>query len=1072
MTSDRASRCFANTVLMLLTLTLQTGLALAQESSTANPLGALRWRFVGPYGNRAAAIAGEAGNPMVDYVGAAAGGIWKTENGGVDWKAVFDHEDVSAVGALAVSESDPHTVWAGTGETFLIRPFYPMGDGVYKSTDAGEHWQHMGLDSTGHVGRIVIDPHNAERVFVCALGQAFKQEPNRGVYRTLDGGRTWEHVLSVDTGTGCSDLAMDPNDPNTLFAGMWPLLIYPWDLHSGGRTGGVYVTHDGGATWHKLGGHGLPGVDHPLGKVAVAIAHSNPKVVYALVQDSQPGLYRSDDGGETWAFVSHDHMMMQRDSYYVRFGISTSDPDRLYFLSPNYVISLDGGKTFIMPRRGGASGARGFASAGGDNHDMWIDPTNPDRIMVANDAGAQISLDGSKSFEHIRLPIAQVYHVSVDDQTPYNIYGNLQDASSFFAPSNTLSGGFFGGGIRASDFRPVGGCESGFATPDPSDNDIVWSGCYEGVITRINLKDGQVRDVSVWPDVADGWPASDIKERWHWTVPLEISPFNPKQVYVGSQYVHMTTDGGQTWKRISPDLTLNDKSHQGNTGGITYDNLYTYDGDVIYSIAESPRQEGLIWVGTNDGQVNLTKDGGANWTNLTKNIPNLPPYGTIWNIEPSNFDAATAYITVNLEQMGDYDAYVYKTSDYGQSWKLISAGVPKSVNSSAHCVIEDPVRPGMLYLGSDNAIYVSWDDGDHWTKLNNNMPPAPVYWLTVQQRFDDLVIATYGRGDFILDDLGALRGFDKAQAAGAVQLFTPRPAYRFRQREDTPLSEPGTRVVGQNPPYGADINFYLPTADAGATVTIAGSDGKTIRTLDVKARAGLNRVWWDLRGENGKMPHLLVPPPDAPWVENGADGYRIVTGIMIPNTVRGPMAVPGTYSVTLSAAGTTATAELRVLADPHSLGTSATMSAQATFQQQVIGEIDRVSGMIEQLEQARQRVATVMERVGNDPKQKAVVAAANRLADSAMAIEGKLIDIYLTDGNEDLNRHPSQLYQKLTALYDKDQADLGPTAAELQVNEYFRQWMAQSQAALTRFEAKDVPAFDAVLRAHHLSLTP
>ncbi|MHB2032558.1 MAG: VPS10 domain-containing protein [Gemmatimonadaceae bacterium] len=1038
----------------------------------ANPLAAMRWRFVGPYGNRAAAIAGVAGNPMVDYVGAAAGGIWKTENGGVDWRPVFDHENVQAIGALAVSESDPDVVWAGTGETFLIRPFYPMGNGVYKSTDAGEHWQHMGLDSTGHVGRIVIDPHDAQRVFVCALGQAFTPEPNRGVYRTTDGGKTWEHVLAVDVNTGCSDLAIDPQDPNTLFAGMWPLLVRPWNLNSGGPTGGVYVTHDGGTTWHKIVGHGLPAADHPIGKVAVAIAHSDPRVVYALLQDSEPSLYRSSDGGETWTLVSHDHMMMQRDSYYVRFGVSTADPDRLYFLSPNYTISPDGGKTFLLPGRRGRGGANDFASAGGDNHDMWIDPTNANRIMVANDAGAQLSLDGSRSFEHIRLPIAQVYHVSVDDQIPYNIYGNLQDASSFFGPSNTLSGGFFGGGITASDFRPVGGCESGFATPDPSDNDIVWSGCYEGVITRVNLKDGQVRDVSVWPDVADGWPPKDVKERWHWTIPLEISPFDPKRVYVGSQYVHETTDGGQTWKTISPDLTLNDKSHQGNSGGITHDNLYTYDGDVIYSIAESPKRQGLIWVGTNDGQVQLTKDGGATWTNVTRNIPNLPPYGTIWNIEPSHFDPATAYITVNRQQMGDYGAYVYKTSDYGQSWRFISGGVPTSFNSSAHCVIEDPVRPGMLYLGTDNAVYVSWDDGGHWTHLNNNLPAAPVYWLVVQRRFNDLVISTYGRGDYILDDVTALRNFDRVENANAVHLFPPRPAYRFRRRGDTPLSEPGVRVIGQNPPYGADINFYLPAADSSVTVAIADGNGRTVRTLNAHGREGLNRVWWDLRGENGKMPHLLVPPPGAPWVRNNRDGYRIVTGIMIPSQVRGPLMIPGRYTVRLTAGGHTQAAALTVLPDPHSLGSAQTLAAGLRFHQQVIGEIDSVSDMIERLEQARERAAAVEERAGTDRSPQAVVQAAHRLADSATAIESKLIDIYLTDGNEDLNRHPSQLYQKLTALYDKDQADLGPTAAEVEVNAYFRQWMARSQAALDKFLATDVPAFDGVMRSHHMSLIP
>jgi photosystem II stability/assembly factor-like uncharacterized protein len=1042
------------------------GLVFAAAAQTGNgehnPLAQLRWRFIGPNGNRAAAIAGAPGNPMVDYVGAASGGIWKTENGGVTWKPVFDHEDVSAIGALAVAQSAPNVVWAGTGEIWLIRAYYPMGDGVYKSTDGGGHWQHMGLEETGHIGRIVIDPHNPQRVFVCALGQAFRPQHERGIFRTLDGGATWQQVLFVNENTGCSDLAMDPGDPNTLYAGMWPLLIHPWNLDSGGTGGGVYVSHDGGATWHKVVGHGMPPADHAVGKVAVAVAPSDGQRVYALVQDTQPSLYRSDDAGASWTLVSHDHLMLQRDSYYDRFGVSPTDENRLYFLSPNYVISLDGGHSFLRPRTGG------FASAGGDNHDLWIDPLNANRIMVANDAGASISLDGSRSFESIRLPIAQVYHVTTDDQIPYNVYGNIQDSNSFRGPSNSLESGFFGGGIHAANFQSVGGCESGFATPDPSNPDVIWSGCYEGVISRMDLRDGQVRDVSVWPDVSDGWAPANVKYRWNWSIPLALSPFDPNHVYAGSQYVHETTDGGQTWKTISPDLTLNDKSHEGNSGGITFDNLYTYDAALIYSLALSPVKRGIIWAGTNDGQVSVSRDGGSRWSNVTKNIPNLLPMGTIWNIEPSPFDAGTAYITVNLEQMGNYNAYVYKTSDYGQSWQFISGGIPHSMNNSAHCVIEDPVRKGMLYLGTDNAVYVSWDDGGHWTNLNNNLPHAPVYWLTVQKRFNDLVIATYGRGDYILDDVTPLRAYDPTRQS--AQLFSPRSAYRFRQVGDGRMSEPGARIVGENPPYGADINFYLPTAEPRAEITIIGADGKTLRKLKVKGEPGINRVWWDLRGENGRMPHMLVPPPDAPWVANGPEGYHILTGIMIPQVVRGPLVLPGTYTVRLTAGKQKLTAPLTVLADPHSLGTPASLRSESEFETELLAEIDQVSDMIEHLEWTRRQLASIDARYGDTASAKPVVDAAKTLADRAIAIEGKLIDVYLTDGNEDLNRHPSELYQKLTALYDKNEADQGPTAGDIGVNNYFREWMAQSQNALRQFQQKDLPAFNAVLKSHNLQL--
>jgi photosystem II stability/assembly factor-like uncharacterized protein len=599
---------------------------------------------------------------------------------------------------------------------------------------------------------------------------------------------------------------------------------------------------------------------------------------------------------------------------------------------------------------------------------------------------------------------------------------------------------------------------------------VVWSGCFQGVVSRIDLRDGQQRDVSAWPDVYDGWAPKDVKYRWHWTIPLAISPSDPKRIYIGSQFVHETTDGGQTWRVISPDLTLNDKKYQGDSGGITHDNLYTYDASVIYSIAESPAKPGIIWAGTNDGQISITRDGGKQWTNLTKNISGLQPMGTIWNIEPSPFDAGTAYITVNLEQMGDYNAYVYKTSDYGQSWKLISSGVPKSVNSSAHCVIEDPVRKGMLYLGTDNAIYISWDDGGHWTPINNGLPPAPVYWIAFQKRFNDLVIATYGRGDYILDDVTALRDLDKAQAAKAPALFAPRPAYRYRTVSSRPLQEPGTRIVGQNPPYGADINFYLPAADPHASVAITGSDGKTIRTLKVNARPGLNRLWWDLRGEDGQMPHMLVPPPGAPWVENGPDGYHILTGIMIPRVVRGPLVVPGRYTIQLTAAGRTLTASLTVLADPHSLGTPASIAAEEDFQTQLITEINRVAAMIEHLEWVRKQLAGLEMQYRDDVGRKPLVDAAKTLAEQAIAIEGKLIDIHLTNGNEDPNRNPSELYQKLTALYDKGDADQGPTSQELEVNRYYEQWLETSATDLHQFEGKDVPAFDDLLKKSHLLL--
>jgi len=768
-----------------------------QPDDISNPFRKLHFRPLGPVGNRAASIVGEPGNPLVVYVGAAAGGVFKTENGGTTWRPVFDNEDVAAVGALAVSPVDHNLVWAGTGEPWLIRPFYPLGDGVYKSTDAGKTWAHVGLEETGHIARIVVDPHNAEVAYVCAVGQAYRPQHERGIFRTIDSGKTWQQVLFVDENTGCSELSMDAHDSQTLFAGTWQVDIKTWNLNSGGKGSGVYVTHDAGAHWKKLSGHGLPDAGQPLGKVAVGVAPSDPSRVYALIQEETPSLYRSNDGGATWTLVNQNHLTSERSPYYTRFAISPDDPDLLYFPSVSWSVSRDGGSNL----------AHDITRAGGDNHDVWIDPLNPNRILDANDQGANISLDRGKTYAHITLPIAQLYHVYTDTRIPYNVFGNRQDGPSYYGPSNNLEQGFFGGAIGAGDWKSYGGCESGFGVPDPEDPDIVWSGCYNGGLYRTDLKTGQSRNVEVWPDAAYGWPPADVKYRWHWTFPIAISPFDHNKVYVGSQVVHMTTNGGQSCTVISPDLTTNDKSHQQNSGGISWDNLMTFDGSVLYAIAESPKQQGVIWTGSNDGQVSITKDGGKNWTNVTKHIPGLPPWGAVMSVQPSHFAAGTAYIAVDLEQVGDYNTYVYKTTEFGASWKLISGSVPKTVNSSAKCITEDPVRKGVLYLGTNNALYVSWDDGEHWTHLRNNLPPSPVYWITVEPRFHDLVIATHGRGIYDLDDITPLYDWDKAKSSDAY-LFPVRPAYRFRTIA-TNRGREAENVRGENPPYGADINFYL-----------------------------------------------------------------------------------------------------------------------------------------------------------------------------------------------------------------------------------------------------------------------
>ena len=1050
----------------------------------ANGLGALHFRALGPEGNRVASIIGEPGNPNVVYIGAADGGIWKTSDAGTTWMPVFDREDVSAVGALAMAPSAHDVIWAGTGEPWLIRPYYSLGDGVYKSSDAGRSWHHMGLEQTGHIARIVVDPHDANVVFVCAIGQAFRPQHERGIFRTSDGGKSWEQVLYVNDDTGCSEMAMDPSDSNTIYAGMWQVEIHRWNLNSGGTGSGVYVSRDGGNTWNKISGHGLPAADHPIGKVAVAVAASNPNRVYALLQDTTPGLYRSDDRGRSWTLVNQSHVMDERGAYYTRFAISPDDENLLYFPCVSFSMSRDGGNTVFQPGGFGGGGggaeatsgpppATGLESAGGDNHDVWIDPTNANRVLVANDAGVSISNNRGATYQRFLLPISQTYHVAADNDIPYNVMGNIQDKSSFRGPSRTLSGGFFGNGISLGYWTGAGGCEDGFAVPDPVEANIVWSGCDNGRIDRIDIRNGMARDVSAWPITSYGWKPANMKYRWDWVTPIAISPHDHNRVYVGAQVVFMTSDGGQSWKVISPDLTANNKEHEQDSGGITPDDLVTYDGATIYSIAESPVKAGVIWTGSDDGQVNVTQDGGGHWTNVTKNIPDLPAWGTVWNVEPSHFDAGTVYITVNLQHVGIYDARAYKTTDYGASWKLISASVPEGMNSSAHIIVEDPVRKGMLFLGTDNALYITWDDGDHWTRLRNNLPPAPVYWLQIQRTFNDLVISTHGRGVWILDDITPLREWDAAQSKD-FQLFKPRPAYRFRHTDDARESDVGGHVSGENPPYGADINFWLKSPAHEVELTFTGANNETIRTLKVEGQAGLNRVWWDLRYEPGSPVKMQTTPFDAPWAEPHHN--YAAYGTRIP--LAGPVVPPGNYTVHVKAGANEGTTQLTVLSDPHSPGTEQSIRAQVQFAREVMAEENQAADMINHLEWTRRQVEDLETVLADTEKNAPAIQAAKDFEVRVVALEGKLIDVHNTGRSEDAFRNPVQLYERISWMVGpmvgtpgsgSGGGDLTPTAQQIAVNDEFKQQLAGIQEEFKQFVERDTRAFNAMLKQSHVT---
>jgi Sortilin, neurotensin receptor 3, len=1038
----------------------------------------LRWRHIGPVGNRVTSVVGIPGDPNVYYIGAASGGVWKTVDGGAHWDPIFDAQSAQSIGALAIAPSDPSIVWAGTGEQ-CIRSHISLGDGIYKSTDAGRTWTRMGLEKTGRIGRIIVHPRDPDTVFACSIGHAYGPQPERGVFRTTDGGKTWERVLFVDEKSGCSDLEMDPSNPRVLFAGMWQFEIHTWGRESGGPSSGLYTSRDGGGTWKKITGSELPKLPH--GKVSLAIARSNPNRLYALIEtgdgvplagkDQESGkLWRSDDGGETWRLVSHDRNAGGRTHYYFHVYAAPDNDNEVYFLTAAFAKSIDAGQT-IVPQQ-----AR--SSPGGDNHDLWIDPTNPSRMAIANDGGVSLSITRSRTWTRINLPIAQMYHVTVDNEIPYNVLGNRQDGPSFKGPSYSRTAGFGGGGISRGMWHPISGGESGWAIPDPQDPKIIWasgtgSGGIGGSVDRFDERTGQFRRVEVWPDSPLGGPAADTKYRFNWTFPLHMSPHDRNTIYAGSQHVHRTTNGGQSWDVISPDLTLNDKSRMGFSGGLTGDNIGVEYAGTILAIAESPREKGVIWAGTNDGLVQVTRDGGKSWSNVTSAIPNLPPWGTVYNIEPSRHRDGGAYVVFDFHQVNNRDPFVYRTSDYGKTWKNLSGTVPKSVLSYAHAIKEDPVKPGLLYLGTENAIYVSWNDGDTWQPLQNNLPRAPVYWITVQEHFNDLVIATYGRGFWILDDITPLRQVSAEVMGAAAHLFEPRPAYRFRPIASAPASVTDDPITGENPQYGASINYWLGSAGLkpGTTtdVTILDAQGQTVRALRGPAASGLNRVHWDLRYDPSTEIKLRTSPLHASWLRVGAEGTRAYPGGSAGRLSL--LAPPGTYTVKLTAGGRDYTQKLVVRKDPNSTGNEADIAAQFRLMQDVRANLNAVASMINDVELVRKQLTDVTALADGDAAAAQIRAASKGLDAKLIAFEEKLHQMKLTGTGQDGVRYPNMLLEKIMHLAnDLEIGDFPPTNQQLEVHKMHTEQIAAHRGALAALFSTDVTAFNATLKERGLGM--
>ena len=1039
---------------------------LPAQQVTADALKPLTFRHIGPVGNRVASVAGVVGDPLTYYAGAATGGVWKSTDGGIVWRPVFDKQDVSAAGAIAVSMSDPSVVWVGTGEPH-IRSNVTVGDGVYKSTDAGETWTNMGLKATGRISRVVIHPTNPDVVFIAALGHAHGPQKERGIYRTKDAGKTWEQVLFVNENTGASSLVQDPNNPRILFAGMWEIVYNTWGRESGGPGSGIYVSRDGGDTWTKLVGNGLPRL--PVGKIDVCMTPADSRRVYALIetgdgvpwkgQPTENGeLWRSDNGGQTWQMMTSDRNFGGRTAYYNQCRVSTDDPDEAYFLTASFIKSIDGGRT--------GQNQNGVRSPGGDNHDLWIDPKNANRMIEGNDQGLGITNNRGESWARVHLPIAQMYHVTVDNAIPYHVMGNRQDGPSSRGPSNSMNDG-----IARGDWFAVGGGESGFATPDPKDPNVVWSsasgsGARGGIVTRMDVRSRIVRNVEVWPQSTGGWPAESLKYRFQWTFPLLFSPHDGSTLYVTSQYVHRTTNGGQSWQVISPDLTTNDKNRQKISGGLTPDNIGVEYCCVIYAFDESPAQKGVFYAGSNDGKVHVSRDNGASWQDVTANLPGAPKDGVVRGIDASKWAAGKAYLAIEGHEVGDFKTYAYRTTDFGRTWKLIVTGVPEHPNSFTRSIQEDPVRPGLLYLGTENHIYISFNDGDTWQPLINNMPPTPMYDIRIQPTFNDLVIATYGRGFWIMDDVTPLQQLTAEVAASAAHLFKPRDAYRFLDRTE-PMSMPNDMTEGTNPAYGASINYWLGSVPRGnVTIKIADGSGTTVRTMQGTKDRGINRVMWNLQDAQSMAIRLRTTPLFADWVDLGPNRVRSGgNGISIAQP-------PGTYQVTLEVDGRSFTQPLRLLKDPSSDGTEADIAAQFVALKAMRVDYDSAASAINRIEWTKRQLLDLEAILRDQPAGNGnaeILRQSQALSQKLIGVEEHLIQLRTTGTGQDGVRWPAQVSERLRYLIGNTATnDYKPTDQTGEVHQVLKVELEEARRNLNAILSTDLPALNRLLQQRNL----
>ncbi|KAB7727525.1 glycosyl hydrolase [Rudanella paleaurantiibacter] len=1028
--------------------------AASAAPATNKLLEGMRWRNIGPFrAGRALAAAGHPDQPLTYYFGATGGGVWKTVDGGANWTHISDSTfKSSSVGAITVAPSDPNVLYVGMGEA-EIRGNIANGDGVYKSTDAGKTWKHIGLKMADAIGNIEVHPQNPDIAYVAALGNPFAPNKERGIFRTTDGGKTWQHILSKNDSTGAACIKMDPSNPRVLYASLWQAYRNSYQMSSGGPGCGLYKSTDGGDTWVSL--NNRPGMPKGmLGKIGITVSPANPNRLYAMIESAKGGLYRSDDAGNSWQLINEDKNLWQRPWYYMMLAADPQNENGLIVLNVSALKSTDGGKTFTN-----------IPVHHSDTHDIWWNPKNPQNYIIADDGGGEVTYNGGATFSDIDIPTAQFYHVALDNDFPYNVYGAQQDNSSIRIASRTT-----GYSIGPSDWWSVAGGESGYITPDPKDVNVTFGGSYDGLITRYDKNNDQNQVVNVYPEYSMGAPSSARKYRFQWTYPIVFSPHDNNVLFCTSQFVHRSTDNGHSWEDISPDLTRNDPKTQGDTGGpITKDNTGAETFPTVYSFAESPLEKGVYWAGSDDGLMHISRDAGKTWQKITPSTSLVPEWALISIIHPSDHTTGKAYVAAKRYMSGDRKPYLLKTTDYGKTWTPITNGIP--ADEYCHVVREDPNQPGLLYTGTERGVYVSFNDGASWQPLNLNLPITPIRDLQIHKREKDLVVATHGRSFWIMDDVTPLH--EMAANTGSpiadktAHLFKPRHAYRMDGGAGGRRGAPTDQ--GENAPNGVLVRYALNAkpdkevkllfmTTVGDTIISYSSQkdkkGQPLKVIKdfyedadneradvVATKPGLNTFLWDMRY------------PDATAVEG--------TNIMWTGRGTGAKVVPGMYKVQLLIDNKVVGEQPIEIRKNPKINTSADdYRAQFELLQKINNKISETHKGVNQIRQIRNQINGYLKDVKDPSVAEKFKKATKPMLDELDQLESTLMQPK-SKAFQDALAYPIRLNDKLAGVASVvSSADTKPTKASYTVFEDLSKQADTALGKLKELVQKQIPAFN------------